>query len=196
MSAAGLILAAGESRRMGSPKALLPYRGSTFIETLARTLGEWCDPIIVVLGACAEEIERHLSGLALQRLRIAINPQYLTGQTSSLQAGLGAIPSDAEGVVFTLVDHPSVSPATIHALLRPPLPLIRIPRYAGERGHPIWFRRDLIPEFLALPLTAPANQVTRAHRGETEFIDVDDRGVVADIDDPAAYERLLAGSHA
>jgi CTP:molybdopterin cytidylyltransferase MocA len=53
-----------------------------------------------------------------------------------------------------------------------------------------------MPEFLALALTAPANQVTRAHRGETEFIDVDDPGVVADIDDPAAYERLLAGSHA
>ena len=208
MNAAGLILAAGESRRMGSPKALLPYRGSTFLETLARLLGERCDPVIVVLGAHAEEIQRRIAspehagrkpggspeGLAPQ-IQIVINGEYRIGQTSSLQAGLRAVPHDAEGVLFTLVDHPAVSLHTIDALLQPPPPLIRIPRYLGERGHPIWFRRDLIPEFLALPFSAPANRVTRAHRAETEFIDVEDPGVIADIDDPPAYERLLAGSH-
>jgi molybdenum cofactor cytidylyltransferase len=177
---------------MGSPKALLPYRGSTFLKTLAKLLGERCEPVIVVLGAHAKEIQRQHH----QGLHAVFNEHYLTGQTSSLQAGLRAVPRDADGVLFTLVDHPAVSLQTIDALLQPPLPLIRIPRYAGERGHPIWFRRDLVPEFLALPLSSPANQVTRAHRAETEFVDVDDPGVVADIDDPPAYERLLAGSRA
>ena len=63
--------------------------------------------------------------------------------------------------------------------------------YSGERGHPIWFSRKLFLEFLALPPSSPANTVTRAHRAETEFIDVDDLGVTANIDDPAAYDRLM-----
>jgi molybdenum cofactor cytidylyltransferase len=190
---AGLILAAGESRRMGSPKALLPYRGATFLETVVSLLSANCDPVILVLGAHADEI----NGAKWRRppgLRIVHNQHYLSGQTSSLQAGLRAVPSDADGILFTLVDHPSVSPETIEALLSPPLPLVRIPRFEGERGHPVWFHRDLISEFLSLPLTGAANQVVRAHRAETEFLDVIDPGVVADIDDPAAYQELLAAS--
>lgn len=194
MKAAGLILAAGESRRMGSPKALLAYRGASFIENVVGILGSRCQPVIVVLGAHAEQIGG--AGVLCRPTVVVTNELYQSGQTSSLQAGIRAVPADVEGVVFTLVDHPAVNAETVDALLRPPLPLIRIPRYQGERGHPVWFRRDLLPEFLALPLTAPANQVTRAHRAETEFIDVDDPGVIADIDDPAAYEQLLARSGA
>ncbi len=190
---AGLILAAGESRRMGSPKALLPYRGATFLETLAGLLAARCGAVIVVVGAHAVEIEaapwRRPDGL-----RIVRNESYLSGQTSSLQAGLRALPDDCAGVLFTLVDHPALSAQTIDALLEPPRPLIRVPRFREERGHPVWFRRDLIPEFLALPSDGAANQVVRAHRAETEFIDVDDPGVIADIDDPAAYRELLASA--
>jgi molybdenum cofactor cytidylyltransferase len=222
VSAAGVILAAGESRRMGRPKALLPYQSTTFVENLITLFSVRCQPVIVVLGARAEEIRIAIEGARVSRagqkpggrpeglphktsvgkrqfkdhISIVLNENYLSGQTSSFQAGLNAVPDCAEGVLFTLVDHPAVSSETIDALLAPPLPLIRIPRFAGERGHPIWFRRDLIPEFLAVPLDAPANQVTRAHRARTEFIDVDDFGVTADIDDPAAYARLLAGSGA
>ncbi len=185
---AGLILAAGESRRMGSPKALLGYRGATFLETLIDLFATHCRPVIVVLGAAAKEIRA-----AVQRDAVFVhNENYLSGQTSSLQAGLRAVPADAAGVLFTLVDHPSVSRETIDALLEPPMPLIRIPRFGAERGHPVWFRRDLFAEFLALPLIGAANQVGRAHRSETEFLDVADPGVVADIDDPAAYRDLLA----
>jgi molybdenum cofactor cytidylyltransferase len=190
---AGLILAAGESRRMGSPKALLPYRGATFLETLAGLLAARCSAVIVVVGAHAAEIEaapwRRPAGL-----RIVRNEDYLSGQTSSLQAGLRALPDDCAGVLFTLVDHPALSAQTIDALLEPVRPLIRVPRFREERGHPVWFRRDLIPEFLALPIDGAANRVVRAHRAETEFIDVDDPGVVADIDDPATYRELLASA--
>ncbi len=188
MNCAGLILAAGESRRMGSPKALLPYRGQTFLDTLVGLLSERCDPVIVVLGAPFEW--RRTDGL--RGVRVVVNENYLTGQTSSLQAGLRQAPADADGVLFTLVDHPAVSLSTIDALLAPPRPLIRIPRFRAERGHPIWFSRDLIPEFLAVPLDAAANTVTRAHRAETEFLDLDDPGITADIDTPEAYRTLLA----
>jgi molybdenum cofactor cytidylyltransferase len=184
----GLILAAGESRRMGSPKALLPFHGKTFLDTLLTLFAKRCSTVIVVLGAGAETIRTATHGEAV----FVYNRDYLSGQTTSLQTGLRAVPADAAGVLFTLVDHPSVAAETIDALLEPPFPLVRIPRFEGERGHPVWFRRDLIPEFLALPPDGAANQVVRAHRAQTEFLDAGDPGVIADIDDQAAYRELLA----
>jgi CTP:molybdopterin cytidylyltransferase MocA len=175
---------------MGSPKAILHFQGETFLDTLIALFEARCSTVIVVLGAAAKTIRAGARRDAV----FVYNADYRSGQTTSLQAGLRAVPADADGVLFTLVDHPSVAAKTIDALLRPPLPLIRIPRFEGERGHPVWFRRDLIPEFLALPATGAANQVVRAHRAQTEFLDVSDPGVVADIDDPAAYQELLAST--
>ena len=190
MSVAGLILAAGESRRMGSPKALLEYRGETFVDRLSGLFARRCSPVIVVLGSEAESIRAR----AARQAEFVVNPNYGTGQTSSLQCGLRAVPADAEGVLFTLVDHPAVAPETLDRLLAEPRPLLRVPRYGDRRGHPVWFRRDLFAEFLSLPETGAARDVVYAHRAETEFLDLDDAGVVADVDDPAAYRELLEAS--
>lgn len=186
MSVAGIILAAGESRRMGFPKALLPYGQETFLDTLIGLFITRCTPVIVVLGAGAERIRRE----ALRPAVFVINADYEHGMTTSLECGLRAVPAEAEGVLFTLVDHPAVSASTLDALLEAPRPLLRVPRYGGERGHPIWFSRALIPEFLAIPVGGAANAVVRRHRAATEFLDLDDPGIVADIDDPAAYRNL------
>jgi molybdenum cofactor cytidylyltransferase len=188
VSAAGLILAAGESRRMGSPKALLDYRGEAFIGRLARIFAIHCHPVIVVLGSGADDIRARVTG----PVHIVVNEQWRTGQTSSMQCGLRAVPSSAEGVLFTLVDHPAVAGETIDALLAG-TGRVRVPRYEDRRGHPIWFSRDLIPEFLAIPPDGAARDVVRAHADETEFLDVNDPGILADIDDPAAY-RALTGA--
>jgi len=185
---AGLILAAGESRRMGSPKALLPFRGESFLDTLIGLLAPVCSPVIVVLGAEAERIRAAASRPAA----FVYNQDYLRGQTSSLQCGLRAAPASADGVLFTLVDHPALSRPTLHRLLAPVGPeRLRIPRYRGQKGHPIWFARDLIGEFLSLDAGGAARDVVRAHVAETAFLDVDDPGILADIDDPEAYRRLM-----
>jgi CTP:molybdopterin cytidylyltransferase MocA len=195
---AGLILAAGEARRMGTPKALLRYRGESFLDTLLGRFGQRCAPVIVVLGAAAQEIRRATSRAAT----FVENERWQSGQTSSMQCGLRAVPADAAGVLFTLVDHPAVTMGTIDVLLAGiegrcagvtsiEAPLLRVPRYGGRNGHPIWFSRSLIPEFLALAESGAARDVVRAHAGETEFVDVDDAGVAADIDDPAAYRGLI-----
>jgi molybdenum cofactor cytidylyltransferase len=107
-----------------------------------------------------------------------------------MQCGLRAVPAGAEGVLFTLVDHPAVSPATFDALLAAPRPMVRVPRFQGRRGHPLWFSRELIAEFLELPENGAARDIVRSHAPQTEFLDVDDAGILADIDDPAAYSRL------
>ncbi len=175
---------------MGSPKALLRYRGETFLDTLVGLFSGRCSPVVVVLGSSADEIRRR----AARPATFVVNPDYTRGMTTSLQCGLRAAPADAEGVLFTLVDHPAVASSTLDKLLAIPRPLVRVPRYGGERGHPIWFSRGLTPEFLALPDGGAANEVVHRHRAETEFLDLDDPGIVADIDDPEAYRKLTGAA--
>jgi CTP:molybdopterin cytidylyltransferase MocA len=192
---ASLILAAGESRRMGSPKALLRYRGETFLDTLIGRFRARCPEVVVVLGAGADAIRAGV----VRPARFVVNPNWPAGMTTSLQCGLRATAAEAEGVLFTLVDHPAVSPATVDALCGTAIPgcvrpLVRVPRYQGRRGHPIWFSRELIAEFLALPETGAAREVVRRHAAETEFLDTDDPGILADIDDAEAYRKLTGAA--
>ena len=188
LSVAGLILAAGESRRMGFPKALLRYGEETFLDRLAGLFAARCSPVIVVLGAEADRIRVNEHPAAT----FVVNPDWARGQTTSMQCGLRAVPPEADGVLFTLVDHPAVAPATIDALLAGPrAALLRVPRYHGRRGHPIWFSRDIITEFLELAETGAARDVVRGHAAQTEFLDLDDPGILADIDDPEAYCGLI-----
>ncbi|MBV9505439.1 MAG: nucleotidyltransferase family protein [Acidobacteriia bacterium] len=173
---------------MGFPKALLAYREESFLDTLLGLFAQRCSPVIVVLGAYAARIREAASRPAT----FVVNPRYHQGMATSLQCGLASVPDSADGVLFTLVDHPAVSRETIQKLLAPPRPLVRIPRYGNKRGHPIWFSRALIPEFLAIPETAPARDVVQGHFSEAQFLDLDDPGIVADIDDPEAYRNLRA----
>jgi CTP:molybdopterin cytidylyltransferase MocA len=182
-------LAAGESRRMGYPKALLRYRQETFLDTLVGMFAARCAPVIVVLGARADEIRAR----AARPAAFVVNPDYARGMTTSLQCGLRAVPPEAESVLFTLVDHPAVTPATIDSLLDGEA-LLRVPRYNGKRGHPIRFSRALMAEFLALPETGAARDVVHSHAAETEFLDLDDPGIVADIDDLEAYRGLIGAA--
>jgi molybdenum cofactor cytidylyltransferase len=191
VSVAGLILAAGESRRMGSPKALLRYGQETFLDTLTALLATRCSTVIVVLGAHAAQIR----AAATCPATFVVNPDYVLGMTTSLQCGLRAVPPDAHGILFTLVDHPAASPATLDALLSPMDPrrgpLVRVPRYRSKRGHPIWFSRELTAEFLALSADSPARDVVARHVDRTEYLDLDDPGILADIDSPEDYRALI-----
>jgi molybdenum cofactor cytidylyltransferase len=176
---------------MGSPKALLEFRGETFIDRLIRCFSAQCSPVIVVLG-CQPEVIR--AGVRSPRNAVfVLNPDYQRGQFSSMQSGLRAVPAEADGVIFTPVDHPNIESATV-ARLTQSAATIAIPQYLGRHGHPILFSRDLIPEFLALPSDSQARSVTRAHAAEIRYIDVADAGILDDIDDPDAYRRLLASA--
>ncbi len=192
---AGLILAAGESSRMGTPKATLAYRGRTFLELIVQTLREGgLERIVVVLGHQADDIQRQVK---IETAQVVINPDYRSGQTSSLQAGLRAlIADDLDAVILCLVDHPAVCAETVRrivATFRQCGAPVVIPAYQGRRGHPVLIGRQVFEELLVLAGDAGANSVVRRYRPATQFVEVEDEGVVMDVDDPESYRRLVGG---
>ncbi|MGE5570439.1 MAG: nucleotidyltransferase family protein [Rhodospirillales bacterium] len=197
MSLAGLILAAGASSRMGRPKPLLAYRGETFLDCLIGLLGSRCSPVVVVLGHDAETIRAGCR--RADEAAFVVNANWREGQLSSMQCGLRAVPAGAGGVLFTPVDYPAISGETVDALAarfeQGGAPLV-IPRYNGRRGHPVCCSSELIEEFLSLPSGSQARDVVRRHAGQAIYVDVNDPGVLLDVDDPEAYDNLsrVAGS--
>jgi len=194
---AGIILAAGASSRMGRPKALLEYRGETFVDRLIRIFSRCCDPVIVVAGYHADAIGARVRSSHGGRAKFVVNPDPDRGQLSSLQTALGEVPKGAEGFLFTPVDSPVVEETTVAALIdalrargRTSRALFAIPRYRGKRGHPVCAAGAMIPEFLALPPTAETRVAIDQRADRIAYIDVDDSGVLADIDDLEAYRKL------
>ena len=177
---------------MGSPKALLDYQGELFLNRLIRVLGAVCDPVIAVLGYHADAIRAR----AIGNVQFVVNPDPERGQLSSLQTGLAAVPRDVEGFLFTPVDSPAVRESTLHQLVerfrdRKAATQFVIPRHEGKRGHPVFAAAPLLLEFLELPVTGQAKDIVHAYVPRTEYVDVDDPGILADIDDRAAYEQLV-----
>ncbi|HUQ91405.1 MAG TPA: nucleotidyltransferase family protein [Bryobacteraceae bacterium] len=191
MKCAALILAAGASRRMGRPKALLAFEGETFLDRLIGIFGRHCHETIVVLGHDADAIR---AGMKRQAV-FASNDEPERGQLSSMQCGLAMLSGSADAFLFTPVDYPAIRettvPVLIEALKNDPQTLLAVPRYQGRRGHPVACRASLAAEFLALPAEAQAREVIHRHADQTLYIDVEDAGTVTDVDDPAAYQRLL-----
>jgi len=171
---------------MGFPKALLPYRGTTFLEYLANLLDSFAlRPLVVVLG---HEPDRIRSAVTLPpSAQVVINPNYRLGQLSSLQTAIHSV-RNSPGMLVAPVDHPCISRDVVEALLRHDAPVV-IPTHGGRRGHPVIFSAALFAELLEAPLDQGARAVVR--RYQALEVPVDDPGVLADIDDPDAYRRLL-----
>lgn len=195
---AALILAAGESTRMGAPKALLPAPdGRPFVARLAGTFAEaGIADVIVVSGSRHEEIVAVLAGdPATATARVVRNPDPSRGQLSSLLTGLAAADAIAPAAVLvTLVDVPMVAAATVTAVVdawRGSDALIVRPAIGEEHGHPVLFDRRLFDALRAAPLDAGAKTVVRAHADRLLDVPVTDRGAIDDVDTPADYARLL-----
>jgi molybdenum cofactor cytidylyltransferase len=191
-----VVLSAGESSRMGRPKALLPIGGQKFIERIITVLGQSrVDRSIVVLGHDADQLRRQIEHLPVE---VVINPDYHSGQLSSLQAAIRGIENDdrCEGILVHLVDHPFIDVALVDALIQrfcETKKLIVVPRYKGKRGHPVLFSRDLFKELLNAPLDQGAKAVVNAHRHETLEIEWQDEGITLDIDTPDLYRQHVRG---
>ena len=182
-----ILLAAGESRRMGYPKPLLRLGAGSFIAyTTALALGV-AGRLVIVLGAHADRIRPALARDA--RVTVVENPNFNRGQLSSLKVGLAeVIAGGADAVVVHLADHPLVEPATFVALVdeyRGTAQPIVVACYRGRRGHPVLFDRSMFAELMAAPEDQGARVVVNADPTRVHYVDVDDPGVVLDLDTPA-----------
>ena len=193
---AAVVLSAGESSRMGRPKALLPINGQTFIEKIVAALREsGLDRIIVVLGFDAEEMRRKIEHLPVE---IVINSDYQQGQLSSLQTAIRHLQKNAgcDGMLVHLVDHPYIDPKLVRAMMEKfgaMQDLIVVPRHNGKRGHPVIFSAQLFQELLDAPVDQGAKAVVNAHRAETLELETADLGITLDIDTPELYRRHVKG---
>lgn len=191
-----IVLAAGESRRMGRPKAGLLTRpdGPTFAAAIVDALRLSCiTDVTVVAGAHPDAVRAALA--ACPETRVVDHPGWRDGQLSSLRAGLAAVDGpDLDALVVALVDCPLVRPATIEILVeawrRTRAPVVR-PALGERHGHPVIFDRATFADLRRAPLDRGAKAVIEAWRSQVLDLPVDDAGVLADIDTPGDYEATL-----
>jgi molybdenum cofactor cytidylyltransferase len=201
-SSCGVILAAGESTRMGSDKALLPWPttkasppgGETFLSAAIKSLSPFNDLVIVVAGTN----EPNLASIVYAHAAFVVrNPAAERGQFSSFQVGLQEVLNRGRNAAMvTLVDRPPVKAATLEnlraefeaALGRGKWALV--PENGGKHGHPILVGREMIEVFLRAPATATAREVEHQHRQKIAYLPVDDRFVTLNVDTPQDYANL------
>jgi molybdenum cofactor cytidylyltransferase len=190
-----IVLAAGESRRMGRPKALLPYQQETFLGHIISVLkSSTVDEITLVLGAHAEFIQ---SSIDLQRVSIVINQHYTQGQLSSLIAALQNLPEETDAALLCLVDSPFVTKETVNTIItqyRKSGSSIIVPVFGGKRGHPSLFSRPVFPDLLNAPLDQGARYVLQSRQKDVLEVAVADPGILIRIDTPEDYQRRF-GTH-
>jgi molybdenum cofactor cytidylyltransferase len=193
----GVILAAGDSTRMGSPKALLlTPDGRTFVTAIVETFAAaGIADIVVVTG---RDHDRIVEALATARLpvpaRVSRNPNPSRGQLSSLLTGMDAsVTSDTQAVVVTLVDVPLLAAETVRLVVsewqRTRAPIVR-PAIGDRHGHPVVFDRRVFSELRSAPPDLGAKSVVRAHADELVNVPVTDEGCLVDVDTPADYKTL------
>ncbi|MEH6527691.1 MAG: nucleotidyltransferase family protein [Sneathiella sp.] len=189
-----LLLAAGQSRRMGAEnKLLMPFKATTLIRHVAEQLvaanvGE----IMVVTGFDAEQISNEISDLPV---KFCHNNDFEVGQMSSVRAGSRVISGRGGGMMVALSDMPFLTAEDYRRLHRrfsvQPEPKILIPDYAGERGNPIIIPRQFIADIAAGAMNAGCKKLVREHPEKTEIFSVDSSAYISDIDTPGDYEVTL-----
>lgn len=187
-----ILLAAGVSRRMGQMKQLLPFGNSNVIRAAIKNLQHTeITELIVVLGHQAELIADNIADLPV---KIVLNKNYLTGMTSSVQAGLRALSPETKATLLALVDQPHIPIIVIDQLLdtyRQTQALVIKPQFQGQSGHPILIDTKLKDEILALPDDCGLNKVIKAHAAETIKIAVATGSILEDMDTPEDYQRIV-----
>jgi len=186
-----LLLAAGESKRMGRQKLLLPFGTSTIIEqTIDNLLNSRVDEIIVVVGYGAQEL---VTKIGRKPLKIAVNPHYQQGMSTSIIAGLNLIDNNAKAVMIALADQPGISSKIIDKLIEEfqrHNKGIAIPVYQGNRGHPVIFPIKYKSALLKLTGDVGGRGIIEKHRDDILEIPVDSKDINVDIDALSDYQRL------
>jgi molybdenum cofactor cytidylyltransferase len=187
-----IILAAGESKRFGSPKALVMVKETTLIENLqTKILSTSVGEIIIVLGANCEKIEPFV--LKHTKVKVVYNKDYILGQTSSFKTGLKTLSPSCRAVFLQPIDFPFTEADTFELLItqsKNSKAEILIPTYQNLKGHPPLFSSTLKSEFLNLSDETGLNNVSRQHSDQTKLIPVDDKGIILTFNTPEEFMKI------
>jgi molybdenum cofactor cytidylyltransferase len=191
---AGVVLAAGESRRMGTPKQLLPFGERTILERVVDTLlTAGVGQVIVVLGHLADRVRIVLGDRPVQAV---VNEAYRQGMLTSVKCGVQAIGMDHNAVLFALGDQPQIDSAVVREVIgayRTGDAGIVIPCYSGKKGHPIIINLSRYREaIIDLPDSVGLNALVQEYADDVRLIDVATEDIIHDIDVPEDYTRELA----
>jgi len=185
-----IILAAGAAERYGRPKPLLEWQGETFIRRIARTAMEaGLSPVIVVTGRAGDEVASAVAGMPVP---VAFNPDWQTGQASSVKTGLKALPATCGAAVFLLADQPQVTPTILTAELevhRKSLPPVVAPLIDSRRANPVLFDRVVFSALNEISGDSGGRQVFG--RFPVTWLEWNDMNLLLDVDTPQDYARLL-----
>ncbi|HVT56942.1 MAG TPA: nucleotidyltransferase family protein [Thermoanaerobaculia bacterium] len=189
----GILLAAGTSSRMGSNKLLFELEGESLLRrAVRRALAGGLDPLVVVLGHQAGRAAEELQGLACQ---VVVNPDYERGITSSLHAGLAALPARVQAAMVLLADMPLVGAEMIAQLIAryraTEAPLV-ISDYEGVNAPPMLYDRALFGELRTMQGGGCGRQVVKRHRGQAEVMPWP-AAALSDLDVPEDYARITGG---
>lgn len=188
-----VVLAAGQSRRMGQPKLCLPWGTTTILGQVIATLGSvGLDEIVVVTGAARQEVETLVLDLAEQfPLHTVHNPDYAqTDMLGSMQIGLRALSDQVEAALIVLGDQPQVQKKTVKLVLeayKNHRAGLVIPSYNKRRGHPWLAARRLWPSLLSLTSEQTPRDFLSAHPAEILYVPIEDDSILRDVDTPEQY---------
>src|SRR5215467_1037717 len=178
-----VVLAAGMSRRMGTPKQLLRIEGQTVLElTLGNVRSSQVDEIVLVLGFAAEAVEKETP---ISNVNVVRNADYEQGMGTSLRSGLAAVNQAASAAIIVLADQPFVQPATLNKLMechRGRRAQIVIPTFRGFRGNPVLLDRSVFAELRSLSGDVGCRAIFGNHTEDIYKLPVDDPGILLDID--------------
>lgn len=201
MGVAGVILAAGDSTRMGQDKALLPWppasnsqkSTTTLLSAAINALGDFCELVIVVSGKNEAALLPIVYACGAFLVR---NPAPEKGQFSSLQTGLREVLNHGrDGAMITHVDRPPARAPTLMKLCnafaaREPDTWVVIPEFQGKHGHPIIVSREMIEAFLKAPEAANARDIEHANQSRISYVPMDDPRVTMNLNTPEDYASL------
>jgi molybdenum cofactor cytidylyltransferase len=188
-----IILAAGESKRMGKPKQLMPLGGSTILEqTIDNLLNSEVNEVIVVIGNRAEEMNKLIANMPV---RIALNPAYHEGMSTSIIAGLNLIDNRAQAIMLALADQPFIDSQTINRLIdefSTNNKGIAIPVYHGKRGHPVIFAIKYKEQLLRLKGDIGGRQIVKGYPDDILEVAVDSENIITDVDTINDYQSYIS----
>lgn len=187
---AAIVLAAGGSERMGEPKQLLPIDGQPMVRRVVEAVcGVGLDQVVVVTGAYADLVAQALAGLPVE---FVANEAWLEGMSTSLRRGLGALGPEIQASLIALADQPALTSDVLSALVaryRATGAPIVAPVCQGRRGNPVLFDRRLFADLLAVEGDQGGRTLLARYTAEVEQVEVDDSGVLFDVDTPQDYEE-------